>query len=502
MGLNVIHTAFDADQVEWTIPDLSIISTRQAPPELRDELLGSASRLVRDAAERANAPAEYVLGGLLAVTGALLAQSRTARAWPGWSESPVLWFALVGDPSAGKTPALSEVLAAADAVEKIIGDDFDNEQARYVESLERSKAAKDAWKESVREATKLNSPTPTLPSDAIEPEAPVQPRIVVRDTTSEKLILLAKGAKTGILMVRDELRAWLGSFDRYTGGGGDRGLWNESYNGRPHTVDRVKQGGSIRVDRLTIGVLGGLQPEILTKLLLNDSDDGLCARFVMVFPDRVPPKRPTIGPGDERLTHAFRRLANLNVEIDDEGKSRPRAVEMTPESQELFQKWRVEHERDFAAGMLSSAFGKMPGLVLRLSLAFSYLDWALTEGEEPTSISGEVLARTLEFVDEFVKPMLRRAYGDSALPPAERNAAVVGRMILARRCNVINERECYRSGLPGIRDAETARKALMALVEHRWLKPRPTRAGTHPGRARADYLVNPLLWEGGDGPMG
>ncbi len=56
-----------------------------------------------------------------------------------------------------------------------------------------------------------------------KPETPQAERCVVSDTTVEALAPLLLANPRGLLLARDKLAGWIGSFDRYAGGKGGRG---------------------------------------------------------------------------------------------------------------------------------------------------------------------------------------------------------------------------------------------------------------------------------------
>jgi hypothetical protein len=61
---------------------------------------------VSDAAQWAGSSEDYVAQALLAAVAGLCGQGVSARITEAWSEPVILWQALVGGPSCGKTPAL------------------------------------------------------------------------------------------------------------------------------------------------------------------------------------------------------------------------------------------------------------------------------------------------------------------------------------------------------------------------------------------------------------
>ena len=152
---------------------------------------------------------------------------------------------------------------------------------------------------------------------------------------------------------------------------------------------------------------------------------------------------------------------------------------------------------DEAAGLYKSFCGKLPGIVLRLALVTELAGWAYRGGVEPQTISAKTIAAVAEFVDEYAKPMAMRVFGDAVLPPVERNAATLARLILKHRLKRINARDLkrtpYKQHLPGMREADPLNDALAFLVEADWLRVSGSRSGDTPGRQSSDYIVNPAI---------
>lgn len=123
--------------------------------------------------------------------------------------------------------------------------------------------------------------------DVIGPEPPL-PRLLVADVTVEKLGAMLQSQPRGTLMMRDELAAFINSMNCYKSGGGDRQFWIKAHGGTHFTVDRLSR-DPVHIERLTVSVIGGIQPDPLANTLMRSGDNGgLLARFCPVFPSRVP----------------------------------------------------------------------------------------------------------------------------------------------------------------------------------------------------------------------
>lgn len=297
----------------WPEPDMKLVKGYRAPPPLFPvDLLGDFwMKWLIESAESKSAPVDYVAAALLTSCAALIGNSYLITPWAGWSEPPIFWACGIGNPSDGKTPAINAVMDLMRDIETSINPDFKDRCKDYERLKEIAEAAKESWKSQVKNDYKNKKPSVAMPDEAIVPEKPLKRRFMVMDTTVEIIApILSKNPK-GILCYRDELAGWLGSLNQYKGGSGsDRPFYLEAYNGKPYTVDRVKFGleGALTVPRLSISILGGIQPDKFAEAVLSDADDGLSARFTYFYPEPVPPKRPSTIPFDGlavRLTDAI-----------------------------------------------------------------------------------------------------------------------------------------------------------------------------------------------------
>ena len=75
---------------------------------------------VSDAAQWAGSSEDYVAQALLASVAGLCGQGVSARITEAWSEPLILWQALVGGPSSGKTPALEWLRRPLGTVERVL----------------------------------------------------------------------------------------------------------------------------------------------------------------------------------------------------------------------------------------------------------------------------------------------------------------------------------------------------------------------------------------------
>ncbi|HEY5107328.1 MAG TPA: DUF3987 domain-containing protein [Caulobacteraceae bacterium] len=560
----------------WDEPDLGLLTDvlAAAPPFPRD-LLGPALTWCEGVAESANAPFDYAAAALLTIAGALIGNARVA-AMDRWAEPPVVWTALIGPPSSGKSPALDPIRTALAEFESDWAKRFKEELRIHEGAVQWAKSRRTAWEiehkkraagafgssggfgngpngdqamapgerlKERRAGAELDGGPPDhsppraksvktpksgdraaseisvlpidnaaeadwskLPLDAVEPEKPVRPRLVIADATIEAVAVIASGSPKGLLLFRDEIAAFWRSFNRYSGGGkGDDQFWVEAYGARPHLVDRQKLEKPLQIARLAVSVLGGVQPELVAKLLVEREADGLTARFLWVYPAPVPGFRRFRGELDHGpLRRAMGRLWGLAPERTESG-NRPLKCELSAGAADHFEPWwsATRTRAQAESGFMGEWLGKAGGLVLRLALILELLWWAWSEPADdpldspPCILSLTAVRGAIGLIDDWAEPMARRVAGSAAASQAESEAVILARWLQRLGKGTFNARDARRSPKgPGGRLNQPAPMSAACDVLATAGLVRALSLGKR-GRPASDFEVNPLLLKGG-----
>lgn len=494
--INPAIVPFDA-QAQWPDPDMTVMRPdRPEAPVMTDaqfdQVFGPWSGWIKDAAEVKNAPTDYVALALLSVASAIVGNTRWAAPWDGWKEPPVLWGILIGDPSAGKSPALDAVLDPIKEIDAQLSRNYQAERAKWSDQDEVARLVLSQWKSETKSALADGGTPPDKPDTADAGKAPIRQRVRITDATTEKVAELMATTWRGLLLSRDELSGWLGSMDRYSGGG-DRPFWLEAFGGRSYTVDRKNSPEPVLVDHLSVSVLGGTQPDKLDSLLIHGDDDGLLSRFLTVFPDPVSLKRPNVTLDAETPVRAFQRLHGLRPATDEHGSKRPLFVHLDDAAQTALHEFRIQC-RDWeaqATGLMKSHIGKLPGLAVRVSLVLALLDWAIdTDAEDVGGITAPHIGRACHYVGEHLRGHAHRAYGASSPAPDIKLARRLAQIIQDEGLREINVRKIQNRDLAGKPDAKAIKAACAVLVEADWLAPLPHSGG---GRPKMSFEVNPKV---------
>lgn len=492
----VIHRAKPAEG--WPDIDMSMLgSGRRAAQPFPVKLLGPFwSAWVQQTAANVSAPDDYVAAGLIASAAALLGNVRWPAAGADWKEPPILWMAVVGNPSSGKSPAIDASYDLLQYAEELLSAGFEQDKRDYELKRQIARASRDLWEKEVADARKENLPPPPMPDDAEELDEPLRPRVRVADATTESLGVLAAGLPRGLLLVRDELSGWFGAFDRYGGGGSDRAFSLESYGGRSYVIDRRRSPEPIHIPHLSIGIVGGIQPDKLTGVL-DTPDDGLVGRFLWLWPDAL----PTFRLSRERANNssaqvAFGRLSALSMNVDESGRSQPRSVPLSDAAERALEAFAQEmHVRaENASGPLAGAIGKARGHCLRLSAVLEFLTWAAsTEQQEPSCISEGSVNSAAGLIDGYFLPMAQRAFGDAAIPKVDRRAMTLARHLKAEGLHRFNARDLRRTIGGELREPANMESACEALIEAGFIRQAFSRAGGTAGKLAKNYIVNPSI---------
>jgi len=340
-----------------------------------------------------------------------------------WTEATRLWVALVGNPSTMKTPILNQ---AAEPLNRI-----DNELRRAY------RVALDAW-EALDKATKQATPRPR------------HTRVRVNDISIESAQDILRDSPNGVLYLRDELSGFFGSMDKYSGSRGaaaDRGFWLQAYNGGAYSYDRVMR-GSGHIERLSVSVLGGIQPEPMRKLVEDAVDDGLIQRLVPIV------LRPAQNGRDEPMSDATIDYETL---VERLHYMQPRIIDVLLGDaaralrQELENKHRELVRATVVNKKLAAHVGKYDGIFARLCLLWHCIE---SPGTEPLPVvSEECAGRVAEFLSHFLLPHAAVFYTDvyGLADDHDRLANVAG-YILAHKIErltnrVIQRGDCSMRGL-------------------------------------------------------
>ena len=392
-----------------------------------------------------------------------------------WYESARIWVALIGPPSAKKSPIIRAATAPINAIDTELFRSWQRAMARWL-ALE--------------------------PDEKKGKPAPAQSRIRLTDTTVEAAQEVLVGSPNGLLMVQDELTGFFGSMDRYGSsgkGGADRAFWLQSWNGGEYALNRVGRGSTL-IPNLSVSLLGGIQPEPFRKAASGMIDDGLIQRLFPIMLGRASMgKDEPMSDSDVQYgilieaLHKLRSPKGLNdgsLRLSD-GAQCVR-LEMEKRHLEL-------RELESINRKLASHIGKYEGYFARLCVVWHCIEYCSDPFVDhdpnglPIEISEGTAQRVADFMHQFLLPHAIAFYAECLGLSSDHDAleSIAG-YILTHKLTEVTNRDVQRGDrvMRKLNDFEV--KPLLEQLEAMgWLEriegPRPS--------SKPHFLVNPRVHE-------
>jgi len=485
------HPAINA----WDDPDWSLLDTQRGSlPDFPLEVLSLQLQQVIERTSRgAGVTHAHVAVPLLGISSGLIGYSRRIRATTSWVQPGTCWTTLVGYSGTGKTPGHNVTRRAAKEVERLRKKDEEKRKRDHETKKQAAKAASDDWKQKVKEATEAGVAPPEMPEAAVDPGKYVPIRLIVNDGTIERLAELLQARPHGIVLLRDELAALFMNMSRYSGGQDDE-FWLESWNGEPHTVERM--GRMLAVDHLLIGLVGGMQPDKLVASFEGDHD-GKYARVLFAWPDE-PGWRGLNNDAteiDTDIINIISRILTL-AEFTQEGDLIPRSIGLDAEAAAEFAQFAqfAQQEKNAFEGREREWFAKATAHVLRLANTLTFVEWALTTDiTKPVCVNKTTMQAAIRLVRDYFWPHARACLRLIGLTERHTDARRVLLWIRAKRKSEVSREEIRRDALSQRLDANETTSLLTALSKSGWLREEVTAPGPQGGKPARRWLVNPKL---------
>ncbi len=300
--------------------------TNLLPEPVRQYVLAASKAVGTDPA--------YLACGILPPIAAAIGNSAVIQLKLGWTEPAVLWGGLVGESGEVKSPVMDCA-------------------TRFTKKLQAE----------LQYAT------------ATENDGAEQPQLYCADITVEALAERLQNQPRGLIVLRDELSGWLGSFNRYNRGRADAAQWLSLYGARDLVVDR-KTGRMRRVSvaRAAVSILGPITPYGLHRALGDEHmENGLAARLLVTMPPRHK-KHWSLETVDAQLVAAvesvFRNLYGSDVPLDERGQPQPVEMVLTPEATNEWARFYNQHAelQANAVGFRAAFLAKIECVAARLAL--------------------------------------------------------------------------------------------------------------------------------------
>jgi hypothetical protein len=291
-------TAAWSSPQSWNDPDISILDERRGELPAFPVNAVPGDDIIALCAHGAGVSFDHVAVPLLATASGVIGAARYVKPSRSWAEPAAVWAAMVGLSGTGKTPGINVSKRALVEVERRRQTTIDGKRRGHEAIREAAKLAREQWKAKLKETAgetvvsldqiRNLKAAELLPAAAEDPGPFIEPRLFISDSTIERLAQLISAHPSGALLIIDELAALFLNLSRYSGGS-DREFWLQAWNGDAYRVERMGR-EPVNLDHLLVGIIGGLQPDKLSRSFQGDHD-GIYARILFAWPPE-PPYRP------------------------------------------------------------------------------------------------------------------------------------------------------------------------------------------------------------------
>lgn len=443
------------------------------PSSLADFILASAEALGCE-------PTFIAVPSLVSVA-ASIGTSRMIALKDSWQEPSVIWAATVADSSSMKSPSMDMAVAPLWSIQREMSLEFESDQNRYKQAL-------DEW----NNARFAKHGKGTQGDDAPKPDRPSPRKLIVSDITVEKLAHVMWQNPQGVVLCRDELSGWFGSFGRYADAAGpsaDMSMWLEIFRAKTLVIDRkTSDPPCIYVPRASCSVVGTIQPKVLARILTDQFfESGMASRLLVCMPPKKAKEwNENVVPQVvyDEYANKIREIYVSGQEILASNKGEPKVVTFTPAGKKawigFYKEWADRQAN--ADGEYAYALAKLEAYCARFCLLFSVFDKAGNSFRREDVTEGHVrkafdLVKWFASEAERVYKMIRE--------PAENGSRDKLIDFIKAIGGEVSPRRLLRSNPAKYQDADSATRVLDGLVEKnlgKWKTVTSEGKGGRPGR--------------------
>lgn len=439
-------------------------------------------------------PLVPISAGLAAVCAAIDSRSRLELT-NGFKVPPVLWMMTIGSPADKKSPASKPMFSVLADIERDDATRYKMDMLRWEAEEAAFAAAKKDFLAKAGSAEHMmglmgGDPLMTLPQMPILRPQPVPKRLVISDSTSQKMVRLAAERPEGFLCYLDEANGFMTKLTNPVSGD-DRSTWVVAYESARYFMDRVNA-GSIVAENLAVSIYCNVQPQVFRRVLPDLSMDGFVQRFIPV----------TLRPSQTRLGNPTPAWGSCKPDWDHMIRQVHAAGERHYTLSEAaygvfreFQQWYEAEKRDErlirSPVEFMTAFGKLEGLAGRVALVLHMM-----EDRDNPVVGAGIMRRAARFVEDFVVNSLRYCYSDiGGLREQSPEYWITNHILMIADTGTVTLSEIRRSGrrqwenLQAFEIEQTILATMATLTALQWVAVvEETRRGT-------TWAINPALIE-------
>ncbi|SMC10056.1 DUF3987 domain-containing protein [Nitratiruptor tergarcus] len=328
---------------------------------------------------------------------------------------PNLWGCIIAEKGTRKTPLFQAFSSPIYQKHFTYVDKFKEEQERYEM---RVKALESKRKALVKAEAEGDHEKIEELQDAIcnlEKETKNKPKsryLILSDTTKEKLTDILETNAQGILIFQDEISRLIYNFEKDPE---MRSLNLEGWNGaQQYTIGRINR-GDVNIKKLTIGIFGGIQPELYRRLILGQDDNidsGFNDRFQLIYVVKDFKYQIIDKEQNEFIYGEFKKLVgtliDMKLENYTKAKEHPHIkdlyyLKLNDEAKEMFKKFMEGLNNDLSKEypILRGFLSKSDKLLGSLAILLQTIE-SINEPKEYNYIDADIMYRAIEITKFYI----------------------------------------------------------------------------------------------------
>ena len=319
-----------------------------------------------------NVPRDYIAASVLFSTALAIGNKFDLKGK--YENIPLLWLALVGNVSSGKTEPLKTCLSYFTNKDKEAFNEYQIQKSLFDAEIEKPKKERD-----------------------VSMEKPQYFQYLLNDYTPEALYNVHTVNNRGLCIYRDELKGWLDDFGRYNKSGEQSTMLSTFYR-QPMQINRASK-EPIFIHKPCIYVSGGIQPDILQDLAKdNRAENGFLSRFIFAYPgltDKQPYSNEKLNTNTVLNYHKYLSVLSNLTEITE--------LTLSIEAEKIYANWYNDNAlqtNNEPTGYLKGVYGKLDVISLRLAIVVHGMNYVCVQNIS-TEINANTMQTALELTEYF-----------------------------------------------------------------------------------------------------